>query len=300
MSFAGESSNAINSIAPRADSITATGSKGLKNKHLLALLGILLALLLWAVLSMWWAQDPHAQQLSQTLRSPNAQHWLGTDHLGRDQLARLAEAMRVSVGLALASSALAVLLGGALGLLAAWRGGWADRACCLLADAVCAIPALLWVLLIAALAPGEKWALYSGLVLTAWVEFFRFIRPTAQSILAGPQVQASRLLGFGAPQVLRWHVWPPIAGSLLTLWSYGVANAVLALAALGFVGVGIRPPTAELGLMMTEALPYYAQAPWLLACPVALLVGIVMLLQALARQVSGEAAQAQIATGERV
>jgi peptide/nickel transport system permease protein len=265
------------------------GKKSSKKMSLMIIAAPIMALLLWALMSIWWAQDPHAQNLSQTLQSPNAAHWLGSDHLGRDVLARLAEAMRISIGLALASSLLAVLLGGALGLLAAWRGGWIDRACSLLADAVCAIPALLWVLLIAALAPGEKWALYSGLVLTAWVEFFRFVRLTAQSTLAGPQVEASRLLGFGAVQVLRWYVWPPMAGSLLTLWSYAVANAVLALAALGFVGVGIRPPTAELGLMMTEALPYYAQAPWLLAAPVLLLVGVVMLLQALARHLSSDA-----------
>jgi peptide/nickel transport system permease protein len=279
----------INSVALGADSIRARGLKRLKNQVGTGVLLMMLAVLLWALLAPWLAQDPHAQNLQATLLSPRAEHWLGTDHLGRDLLARLAEAVRISLGLALGSSALAVALGCGLGLLAAWRGGWADRACCLLADAVCAIPALLWVLLIAALAPGEKWALYSGLVLTAWVEFFRFVRPTAQSVLAGPQVQASRLLGFGAMPVLRWHVWPPIASSLLTLWSYAVANAVLALAALGFVGVGIRPPTAELGLMMTEALPYYAQAPWLLAAPVVLLVSVVMLLQALAKRLAADA-----------
>jgi peptide/nickel transport system permease protein len=68
---------------------------------------------------------------------------------------------------------------------------------------------------------------------------------------------------------------------LLRLWSYAVANAVLAVAALGFVGVGLRPPTAELGLMMTEALPYYQAAPWLLATPVALLVLLVAALQSI-------------------
>ena len=151
-----------------------------------------------AVLSLWWAQDPHVQNLSDTLRKPGSLHWLGTDHLGRDQFARLGEALRVSLGLALASSILAVLLGAGLGLLAAWRGGWAERACSLSADAVAAIPALLWVLLIAALAPGQKWALYSGLVLTAWVEFYRTVRPVARGTLLGEQVQASRLLGFGA------------------------------------------------------------------------------------------------------
>jgi peptide/nickel transport system permease protein len=248
------------------------------------------ALLIWGVASIFAAQDPHTQNLSATLQTPNSAHWLGTDHLGRDVFARLAEAVRISLGLALASALLAVCLGGALGLLAAWRGGVVARACSLLADAVSAIPALLWVLLIAALAPGEKWALYSGLVLTAWVEFFRYVRPTARGILLGDAVQASRLLGFGSGYVLRWHVWPAMAATLLKLTSYAVASSVLAVAALGFVGIGLRPPTAELGLMMTEALPYYEEAPWLLAAPVLLLLGVVMLLQSGVALLTGDEA----------
>jgi peptide/nickel transport system permease protein len=242
---------------------------------------ILLALAAWAVASIWLAQNPHNQDLTGILSAPGASHWLGTDHLGRDVLARLAEAVRVSLGLAVASASLAVCVGAALGLLAAWWGGLIDRACNLLADAIAAIPGLLWVLLIGALAPGQKWALYSGLVLTAWVEFFRFIRPTARGLLVGDQVQATRMLGFDSLYVLRWHIWPPLSGSLLKLWSYAVANAVLALAALGFINVGVRPPSAELGQMMTEALPYYGEAPWLLAAPVLLLAATVLVLQSL-------------------
>lgn len=242
---------------------------------------ILLVLAAWAVASIWLAQNPHSQDLTGILAAPGAAHWLGTDHLGRDVLARLAEAVRVSLGLAVASASLAVCVGAALGLLSAWWGGWVDRACNLLADAIAAIPGLLWVLLIGALAPGQKWALYSGLVLTAWVEFFRFIRPTARGLLMGDQVQATRLLGFNSLYVLRWHIWPPLSGSLLKLWSYAVANAVLALAALGFINVGVRPPSAELGQLMIEALPYYGDAPWLLAAPVLLLAATVLVLQSL-------------------
>lgn len=242
---------------------------------------LLLALAAWAVASIWLAQSPHNQDLTGILSAPGAGHWLGTDHLGRDVLARLGEAVRVSLGLAVASASLAVCVGAALGLLAAWWGGWVDRTCNLLADAIAAIPGLLWVLLIGALAPGQKWALYSGLVLTAWVEFFRFIRPTARGLLMGDQVQATRMLGFDSLYVLRWHIWPPLSGSLLKLWSYAVANAVLALAALGFINVGIRPPSAELGQMMIEALPYYGDAPWLLAAPVLLLAATVLVLQSL-------------------
>lgn len=240
---------------------------------------VLLIVLLLGVISAWQGQDPARQNLEQTLVAPGTTHWLGTDHLGRDLLARLGEAVRVSFWLALGSALLAVGLGTVLGLWAAWQRGWADRLLCLCADGVAAIPGLLWVLLVAALAPGQKWALYSGLVLTAWVEFFRLVRSRASLTLAGDAVQAGRLLGFGAPYLLRWHVLPPLRVDLLRLWSYAVANAVLAVAALGFVGVGLRPPTAELGLMMTEALPYYDEAPWLLAGPVLLLILVIAALQ---------------------
>ena len=247
-------------------------------------LPVLMAVLLLGLLSVWLGQNPAHQNLSNTLASPGPAHWLGTDHLGRDLMARLGEAIRVSLWLALGSAFLAVTLGTLLGLCAAWRRGLTDRLLCLCADGVAAIPGLLWVLLVAALAPGQKWALYSGLVLTAWVEFFRLVRSQALATLAGDGVQAGRLLGFGAPYLLRWYVLPPMVGDLLRLWSYAIANAVLAVAALGFVGVGLRPPTAELGLMMTEALPYYDAAPWLLAAPVVVLVLVVSALQSATRQ----------------
>jgi peptide/nickel transport system permease protein len=233
----------------------------------------------FALLTPVMSPDPHAQDLMSGLLSPRAQHWLGTDHLGRDNLARLGEGLRTSLGLALLSALLAVVLGSALGLLAATSGAGTDRALSVTADAVSSIPGLLWVLLITAMAPGEKWALYSGLVLTAWVEFFRLMRAHSRSALLGQPVQAARLLGFGSIYIYRWHVLQPIAGMLARLWAYAVANAVLAIAALGFVSVGVRPPQAELGLMMTEALPYYFDAPWLLASPVLALVLVIAALQ---------------------
>lgn len=249
--------------------------------------GLLLATAAMAALTPWLAPDPHVQDLMASLQAPGARHWLGTDHLGRDQLARLGEGLRTSLGLALASALLAVAVGTGLGLLAAARSRWVDRLLSVAADAVAAIPGLLWVLLIAALAPGQKWALYSGLALTAWVEFFRLVRSHARSALLGQPVQAARLLGFGPWYVMRWHVLRPMAGVLARLWAYAVASAVLAVAALGFVGVGLSPPQAELGLMMTEALPYYYEAPWLLAAPVLALVLVIGSLQALVGRSTG-------------
>lgn len=275
-----------------AHSLIFTSKKYLKNSLIIVLV------VLFASASYWLSADPHIQNLQSALQAPSPQAWLGTDHLGRSVAARLGEAARVSLVLSISSAVLAVMLGTALGLLAAWRGGWVDRALSLCTDAVAALPALLWVLLLSALSSGDKWPLYMGLVLTAWVEFFRTVRPVAASLLLSSQVQASQLLGFGPGYVLRRHVLPALVGTLLTLTSYAVASAVLAVAALGFVGVGLRPPTAELGVMMTEALPYYREAPLMLLSPVFLLLCVVLGLQILARSLQLVPMQIDVKTPE--
>jgi len=239
----------------------------------IALLGLLA---LFALLGPWLVgASPVVQDLRNTLAPPSAQHWLGTDVLGRSALARLAHAAQLSLGMALLAAVSAAVPGTLLGIAAAWRGGRTERALLMLSDAVLAIPGLLLVLLIAALAPGALWALYAGLSAALWVEYFRVSRAVARPVLAGDAVQASRLLGFGRGYVLRRHLLPALAPTLGTLLAFTTSQAVLAQAALGFVGVGMQPPTPELGLMMTEAMPYYEEAPWLIAAPTALLVWLV-------------------------
>jgi peptide/nickel transport system permease protein len=220
--------------------------------------------------------DPARQTLADTLTPPGAAHWLGTDVLGRSVLARLAHAAQLSLGLALLAAVTAAIPGVLLGVVASWRGGRIERGLVMLADAVLSVPGLLLVLLFAALAPGRHWALYIGLSLSLWVEYFRVARAASRPVLAGDAVQASRLLGFGPGYVLRRHLLPALAPVLGTLLAFSAAQAVLALAALGFIGVGLQPPTPELGLMMIEFLPHYEEAPWLIAAPVALLMLLVL------------------------
>lgn len=220
--------------------------------------------------------DPARQVLADSLHAPGAEHWLGTDVYGRSTLARLASAAQLSLGLALLAVVSAAVPGLALGVLAAWRGGPVERVLVMLADAVLAVPGLLLVLLFAALAPGQHWALYLGLSLSLWVEYFRVARAAARPVLAGDGVQASRLLGFGPGYLMRHHVLPAITPVLAPLLAFSTAQAVLALAALGFIGVGLQPPTPELGLMMIEFLPHYEEAPWLIAAPVLLLMALVL------------------------
>lgn len=220
--------------------------------------------------------DPAVQVLRNSLAAPSLAHPLGTDLLGRDGWARLGHAARLSLGTGLLATLSAAVPGALLGVLAAWRGGWVERLLVMAADATLAIPGLLLVLLVAALAPGQLWALYLGLSLSLWVEYFRVCRAQARPVLAGSAVEAAQLLGLRTGLILRRHLWPAVRPMLARLLPLSVAQAVLSLSALGFIGVGLQPPQAELGLMLTEYLPHYDEAPWLIAAPVSVLMILVL------------------------
>lgn len=223
-------------------------------------------------------KDPAKQSLLHTLEGPSLAHPFGTDNLGRDMAARLLSGAQLSLSLALLSVITAGLPGTILGVIAAWFGGWTDRLLGAFADAVLALPGLLLVLMLAAISPGSWWALYAGISLTLWVEYFRYTRQRARIVLAEPSVEASKLLGLGPWLLVRRHLIPEIGPGLLTIAAFGAATAVTAVAALGFVSVGIRPPTAEWGVMMTELLPYWREAPFLILQPVGCLVVTVLAL----------------------
>jgi peptide/nickel transport system permease protein len=251
---------------------------------------LLSAIAAFALLGPWLIGiDPARQELARFLELPSWAQPLGMDQLGRSMLARLAHATRLSLSMAVLSVLTAAIPGTLIGIAAAWRGGWSERLLTALADAVLALPGLLLVLLLAAFAPGQFWPLYVGISLALWVEYFRVTRAACHILLASPQVEAARLLGFPASYIVRRHLLPVLLPRLLTLMRFGLAGAVLAMSALGFVGVGLQPPTAELGVMMIELLPYYSEAPWLIGAPVLMLFLTLLGLVLLARDEDREA-----------
>ncbi|MBL6080057.1 ABC transporter permease [Belnapia sp. T18] len=253
-------------------------------------LGLLLivALLGFGLLGPWLAgADPAHQILADSLAPPGTDYWLGADHLGRSMLARLAHATRLSLLLAAVTVASAAIPGTLLGILAAWRGGWVEGGLVLAADAVLALPGLLLVLLLAAFAPGEFLPLYLGLALAGWVEYFRVARAMASGLLARPHVEAARLLGFGPGYVLWRLLLPGLLPTLGVLAAFGMGSAVLAISTLSFIGLGIHPPTAELGSMTTELLPYAYEAPLMVLMPAALVFMAVLGCHLLAGQARG-------------
>lgn len=216
--------------------------------------------------------DPAAQDLGRYLEAPTLAEPLGRDDYGRSVLARLADATRLSLVLAALCVATALVLGTVAGIASAWLGGWVDAALRAVSEAFVAIPALLVVLLVSALASGGSlWALYLGLALAQWVEYFRVVRARAGLVLGSPAVEAAGLLRLGPVHVVRRHLWPDLRPLLTTLASLGMVTSILAMSTLGFVKVGLQPPRAELGLMTTESFPFYDVAPWMSLAPIAVL-----------------------------
>ncbi|MDH2925095.1 peptide/nickel transport system permease protein [Nicoletella semolina] len=249
------------------------------------------ALLLTLILGFAWLQpyfypmDIGMQDLNNILSPADKISWFGTDHLGRDMFARLAAAIRLSFSLSLLSVMCALLAGLLFGILAGLFGGWYDRILSFVCDTVMALPGLLLILLFAALSPGSFWALYLGISLVMWVEFFRVTRAITRTLATSSELEASRLMGMPLFYCIKRHLLPRLLPIITTLMAFSIANAILALTTLGFINVGLRPPTAELGLMMTELFPYYYQAPLIFLQPVLAVFLLVLSLQLLSGRV---------------
>ena len=246
-------------------------------------LSILLALLAFSLLVVGFSPYSISQQdLNAIMESPSATHWLGTDHFGRSMLTRMAHA----VGLSFVLSVLCVLtssfVGTAFGVWAVWGGKKVDHVMGVMVNILLALPGLVVVLLFAAIAPGSFLVLYLAISLVQWVEYFRVVRAVTQGVIQSPARQSSEMMGFGRWYQFKRHIWPAISPSVFTLAAFGGASAILTMASLGFVYVGIQPPLAELGLMTVELFPYYSDAPWLLAQPLVVIALMVFAFHLLA------------------
>lgn len=247
------------------------------------------AILILLLLSAWMAPlvghgQPNLQHLQHSFAPASAQLPLGSDQFGRDMVARLAAAVRLSFGLSLLCVASSAFLGISLGVMAAWSSQRIDAVINFVANTVMSLPGLVLVLLVAGLAPGSFIMLYLGISLTLWVEYFRVVRATVQPLVNGPELQSSMMLGFGRWYQFRRHIWPAISGNVLTLAAFGAATSILMMASTGFVYAGLKPPTAELGLMIVELFPYFADATWVLLQPLCILLLMVLGFNLLAGQ----------------
>ena len=208
--------------------------------------------------------DPLAIELSNQLQAPSLAHWMGTDFQGRDVWARVLYGARVSLAVGFVSQAIALTLGVALGLVAGYYGRWVDELVMRLADITLAFPTLLLLIAMAAAFEPSLTTVYVTIGVVGWAGMARLIRGQVPVTRQLEFVQAARPLGATDRRILAWHLLPTVIAPVVIAATLGVAGAIMAEAALSFLGLGVQPPTPSWGSMISSArdLMQLRTAPW--------------------------------------
>ena len=228
-------------------------------------------LVLVAVLALFGAAlapiDPRAQDLNAALLGPTGHFWFGTDSLGRDIFSRtLAGARTALVGPVLVAAG-AMLIGNVFGLLAGYRGGWIDTVVMRTVDLMYALPPLLVAIVIGGVVGGGYWVAVAILVVLFSPYDARLIRGAALEQRNLPYVEAARTLGLSSARIMARHVWPNLLPLVVANTFLNFAFALVTLAGLSFIGIGVPPGTADWGQMLADSRSLLFDNPWAALAP---------------------------------
>lgn len=246
---------------------------------------IILLLALIALTSAWWLPfDPQAINLPARLQSPDAQHWLGTDHLGRDTFSRLMAATRVSLGSVLACLTLVLALGLVVGGAAGLLGGRVDQLTMRVADMFMTFPtSVLSFFMVGVLGTGLTNVILA-IALSHWAWYARMVRSLVISLRQREFILASRLSGASQMAVFVEHVLGAVLPSLLVLATLDIGHMMLHVAGMSFLGLGVTAPTAEWGVMINDARQYIWTQPMQMFWP-----GLMLFISVMAFNLLGDA-----------
>lgn len=225
---------------------------------------------------------PNEQVFSEARQPPSLQRPFGSDHLGRDVFSRVVLGARDIFLLAGLGTALAVVIGAAIGLLATYLGGITEEIVFRLFDSLLAIPALLFALvLLGTLGPSRNNVL--AVIAVAYVPIVaRLVRSVVLSVKRRDYIRAARLRGEALAYILFREILPSVLPALAVEWALRFSYAIFLVASLGFLGVGVQPPAPDWGLMISEARNFVSLAPWSLYFPAAAISLLVIAVNLLA------------------
>lgn len=230
--------------------------------------GLLLALMLGVMLAEYlipW--DPYVQDLSMAEQPPSAAHLLGTDRYGRDMLARVLVGGRTSIFGALAVVLLITAIGAGIGTGSGWYGGRIEQAWMGLSDVFLAFPGLVLALAVAGVSGGGMLQAVLALAAIGWPKYARLSRRLTVSLKEEAYIDIARMRGISSWKIMASHILPNMAGPLLTTAVLDIGTMMMELAALSFLGLGVKPPTPEWGAMMSEGRRFLQLSPWIVMAP---------------------------------
>jgi peptide/nickel transport system permease protein len=209
--------------------------------------------------------DPLASDTARALSPPSLRHWFGTDQLGRDIFSRVIVATRLDFGIAVASVALVFVMGGLAGIAAGFFGGWVDRVVGRIADTIMAFPLFVLAMGIVAALGNTVQNIVIATAIVNFPLYARIARTEANVRREAGFVQAARLSGNGEMRILLAQILPNIMPIMIVQMSLTMGYAILNAAGLSFIGLGVRPPTAEWGIMVAEGAAFMVSGEWWIA-----------------------------------
>ena len=222
--------------------------------------GVMLLLIL--VGAFWTPYDPEAMDSLAKMQGPSLAHLLGTDNFGRDILSRVLEGAGTTLFIALSAVAAGLFFGILVGAFTGWYGGWIDEVLMRIADVITAFPSILLALVLISLLGSGKYNIILALSLLFIPSFARVVRSEYAKQKELDYVRNAKLMGVGTLRIMFVHILPNVVPVLLSSVAIGFNNAVLAEAAMSYVGIGVLLPDASLGRMLSESQAFFFSAPW--------------------------------------
>jgi peptide/nickel transport system permease protein len=271
-------------IPPRPSAWKRALGKARSNPTTMFGLLVCIAILLAAVLAPWIApHDPAEQDILNRLQPPGGDYMLGTDQFGRDILSRLMWGARISLSVSLSAIAVAMVIGGAIGMVSGYIGGTFDLITMQVMDVLLSFPSLILGLIVVALLGPDLVNLIVAIALTAIAPFARIARAPTMALKERAFVEAGRALGYSHARILFRHILPNITSEVMVMGTLWLATAVRVEASLSFIGLGVKPPTPTWGGMTRDGFENILDAPWLAIFP-----GIAILLLVLGLNMVGD------------
>jgi len=227
--------------------------------------------------------DPDALDLYHVLMPPSADHWFGTDELGRDVFTRIVFGARISLKVGFVAVGIAVLVGTVIGLVSAYYGGMIDAIFMRFVDIMLCFPTFFLILAVIAILEPSIWYIMIIIGLTGWMGVARLVRAEVLSIRERDYVMAAKSIGASDMRIIFRHVLPNALSPVLVSATLGVAGAILTESALSFLGIGVQPPTPSWGNILTAGKDYIEFAWWLSLFP-----GLAILVTVLSYNLLGE------------
>lgn len=225
---------------------------------------VLVAILAPVLIPRALAIDPAPLQI---LQSPSAQHWLGTDEVGRDIFARLIYASRISLSIGFMAVVVAIVVGTLVGSLAGYFGGWVDNVLMRCTDAILSIPSLFFLIVLSVTLGPSVRTMIIAIGLLSWMELARIIRANVLSLKRREFVEAAQTIGAPGPRIIARHILPNTLAPIVVAATLGVGNALLTEASVSYLGLGVQPPEPSWGNMLYNAQSYFFNAPWITLYP---------------------------------